>query len=322
MIRTILRFLALCALTAAAAASAQSWPDKATPIKLVVPFGAGTSTDTLARAIGRGMADVAGVNVIVDNKPGGDAIIGVQAVKQAAADGYTILLTSLSSQVVTPHMHAQLPYDPLVDFVPLVGVAKTPLMFNVGPSLPFKTVREFVAAARANPGKYTVGSSSPTTKLMGEMFARAAGIELLGVPYKNFSDAMVGLAAGQIDIVIVDAATAGPFYKQGVRPIATTAAARTALHPNVPTMKEEGLADFEIIGWFAAFYPAKTPPAAVVAMRDMFDKAMKTKHVTDVYGVFAMEPMNLAGDDLDKFQRAEFDKWGKAVRAANMGPQK
>src|SRR5258706_13668303 len=145
----------LAALITSGLAVAQPYPDKSQPIKMIVPFGPGSSADQLARAVARGIGEVAGVNVIVDNRPGADGFIGVEAAKQARPDGYTLLVTTNSTQVVNPHLYNKLPYDPIADFIPLAGVARVPMMVNVGPSVPFKTAREFMAAARANPGKYT-----------------------------------------------------------------------------------------------------------------------------------------------------------------------
>lgn len=315
-----LRRIAALALMAAGLACAQTYPDPSKPIRVVVPFAVGTSTDTLARALARGMFDVAGVNVVTDAKPGGESIIGAQAAKTAAPDGYTFFLTSLSTQVLNPHMLASLPYDPLADFIPLTGVALTPLMVNMRPSTSFKTLQEFIASARAQPGKYTVGIASTFNRLAAETLQRSAGVEMLVVPHKSANDAMISLAAGQLDMVLVDPSTAAPFYQKNVRPIATTGAARVAAHPNVPTVKEGALPGFELVGWYAAYFPAKTPPAIVTAMQDILRKALKTKHVTDVYTTFGLEPLDLAGAELEKFQRREYERWGQAVRAANLSP--
>lgn len=312
------RWLFAAALMVVGIASAQTYPDKAKPIRVIAPFGVGTSTDVLARAVARGVAETSGVNLVIDNRVGGEGVIALQAAKTAPADGYTMLFTSLSTQVVNPHMFKQLSYDPVADFVPLVGLAKTPLMLNLGTSTTFNTAREFFAAAKAAPGKYTYGSASATTRAAGEILQREAGIQLLNVGYKNFTDAMSNLASGMIDLVLVDPATAGAFYKQGVRPVATTVATRLRQYPDVPTLREEGLKDFEVVGWFAAYFPAKTPPAAVAAMREILRAALKTKYVTDVYSTFAMEPLDAAGEQLDAFQRQELDRWGKAVRAAGL----
>lgn len=313
--------LLLAAVLAPGLAGAQTYPDKSVPIKIIVPFGPGSSADALGRAVARGLAEVSGVTVIVENRAGADGLIGIEAAKLSRPDGYTMLLTTNSTQVVNPHLYKKLPYDPISDFVPLAGVARVPMMMNVGPHIPFKTVREFVAAMRANPGKYTIASATSTTRVAGEMLKSAAGVDILAVPFKNFSDAFTDVVAGRIDMVIVDAATAGPFYQTGVRPMATTIAYRSARFPEVPTLQEEGIAGYDAGGWYAAFFPDKTPQAIVDTMRDHLSKALKTSYVTDVYTTAGMEPLNVAPQDMDKFQRAEFERWGAAVRAANLPKQ-
>lgn len=303
---------------AAGPSLAQAFPDKSRPIKLVIPFGPGTSTDLLGRAVARAMNEAYGVNVVVDNRVGADGAIGMQATKQAAPDGYTFAITTLSTQVVGPHLYKQLPYDALADFIPLAGVARTPLMFNFSPTVPIKTVAEFVAAAKASPEKFTFGSASTTTRLVGEIFQNVVGVKLLNVPYKAFSDTMTDLTTGRIDLVFVDPATAGPFYAQGVRPLAITSPARSTKFPQVPTAAEAGVPGFEIGGWFAAYAPAKTPAQAVAAMREMLVAAQASKYVQEVHANFAMQALALSGDALAAFQREEFDRWGKAAKAAGL----
>lgn len=297
---------------------AQAFPDKNKPIRLIAPFGAGTSADVLARSIARSMNELYGLNVVIDNRVGADGVIGVQTVRTSPADGYTILITSLSTQVVNPHTFKKLPYDPMRDLMPLSGAGKTALMVNLGPSTSFKTAREFIDAAKSQPGKFTIGSGTSTTRMAGEMFSRAAGIQTLSVPYKALTDAMTNLAGGQIDAVLVDAAVAGPYYKQGVRPVATTGPTRPALMPQVPTLQEEGLPGFEVIGWFATYAPAGTPAAVAATLTDMINHAVQSRYVSDVYAMFSMEPLALSGDRLNAFQQSELDKWGKAVHAAGL----
>ena len=313
-----LRLVTLGILMASGLASAQSYPDKSKPIRIIVPFSAGSSADTFARAIARGAADQ-GVNVVVDNRAGGEAIIGEMAVKTAAPDGYTILLTSGSTQAVNPHVLPNVPYDPIADFIALQGVAKAPLFFNVSPSIQAKTVAEFIALARANPGKYTFGSGSTTMQMAGELFQQSAGIKMLWVPYKNATDAVLALAAGQLDLVFVDAAMVSPYYPRGVRSMAVSTGKRASRYEKVPTLMEEGLKDVKFAGWFGTYFPANTPAPAVSAMKDILDKAIKTKYVTDVIGNFGMEPFD---EDLDAFQRADYEQWGKVVRSANLDPKK
>lgn len=311
----------LGALFTVGVAVAQTYPDKSLPIKVIVPFGAGSSADVLARALARAITDVSGVSTIVDNKPGADGLIGVEAAKLSRPDGYNLMVTTNSTQVVNPHLYLKLPYDPIADFIPLAGVARVPMMVNVGPTIPFATVPEFVAAARANPGKYTVGSATSTTRVAGEMLKSAAHIDMLTVGYKNFADAFNDVVAGRLDMVIVDAVTAGPFYTRGVRPMATTIANRSARFPNIPTLQEGGVAGYDAGGWFAAFFPVKTPASAVRTMREILQKALLTKGVTDVYAVAGMEPLNVKPEDMERFQQVEFEKWGNAVRVANLPKQ-
>lgn len=311
--------LALGAFLISGVASGQTYPDKGKPIRIVVPYSAGASADTLARALSRGMAEVAGVNVVVDNRGGGEGVIGVVAVKTAAPDGYTMLLTSGSTQVVNPHMMANLPYDPFADFVPLAGVTKASMYFHVSPSVKFKTLGDFIADARTSPEKYTVGSGSATMLMAGEMLNQAAGIKLLSVPFKNATDAVTAMAASQVDLVIVDAAMASPHYPRGVRALATTTPARTQRFPDLPTAVEEGVSGYQVVGWFGTYFPAHTPPAIQASMRELLVKALKTKYVTDVLSNFAMDPFE---GDLAAWERADYERWGKAVRAANMDPKK
>lgn len=209
----LIRLLALGMLVAAGAAAGQSYPDKSKQLRIVVPSGAATSIDMLARGLAQGITDVAGLPAIVENKPGADGVIGVQAVKTAPADGYTVLLTNSSTQVLNVHMLAKIPYDPVADFAPLIGVAKTSLVMNAGPSTPFKTVREFIEAAKANPGKYTFGTGTATTRLAGELLKYSAGINMLDVPFKSLADTMIALVAGQIDVVFIDPQSASAFLQ-------------------------------------------------------------------------------------------------------------
>ncbi|MDM0022217.1 Bug family tripartite tricarboxylate transporter substrate binding protein [Variovorax saccharolyticus] len=319
---TFLRTMIASALTVSSAAFAQSYPDKSKPIRLLFPFPVGTSTDVMARAIARGMLEGSGVNVFVESKAGGEGVIGAQAAKAAAPDGYTFFVTSLSTQVLNPHMLAALPYDPLADFTPLAGVALTPLMVNVSSSSNYKSMQDLLSAARQNPNKLTFGAGSTFIRLVTETLLKSAGIQALVVPYRNINDSLIAVAAGQIDVSLVDPSTAAPFYQKGIRPLATTGATRASAHQTVPTLKEGALPGFEAVGWFAAYVPAKTPPEVSAALQDMLQKALKTKYMQDVYSNFGLEPLNLVGEELAKFQRSEYEKWGQAVKAANLSPAK
>jgi len=239
-------FLVL-AFLCAGAASAQAYPDKDRVFKIIVPTGPGSALDSLARAYGKAMGDVSGLKTIVENKPGAEGVTGVQAFLSTPADGYTMLLLSSSMTTLNPIMIPKLGYDPLKDLTPLITTSKAGIVMSLGSGTSFKTLKEFVASARANPGKYTCATSSSTLRMACEFLQASAGIKLLLVPYKTTSAAMVALAAGEADIVFVDAGSAIPIWKTGrVRGVAVLTPERLPALPDIPTTREEGLPDFLI----------------------------------------------------------------------------
>lgn len=297
---------------------AQSFPDKSKPIKGIVAYAAGSTADTLGRAYAQAMSESLGAQVVIENRPGAEGVIGIQAAKTAPADGYTMLFTSLSSQVVNPHLFKQLTYDPLKDFIPLAGTMKSVLLVTAGTSTKFANAKEFVESAKANPGKYTMASISATTRLAGEMFAKAAGIKLRNIPYKSFSDLTSDLLSGRVDLFFGDYPAVAPYVQQGMRPLAALSKTRTAGLPDLPTLKEQGIGELEVLGWHGAYVPANTPPAVVATLREAVQKAATSKYVQSYLKNFALEPLDLAGDAFAAFQRAEYDKWGAAVREAGL----
>lgn len=321
--RTLLRWLVLGSTwLALGSAWAQSYPDTSRPLKILVPFGAASSTDLLARALAQGITEVSGLNAIVENKAGAEGQIGMSAAKAAAPDGYTLVMTTSSTQVLNPHMLGKLSYDPVADFVPIGGVGKFALILNAGPSLPQKSAREFIEAARAHPGKYSFGSGTATTRLAGELLQSVAGIKLLSVPYKSQTEAITGLAGGQVDLVFMDLPGSAAQHKTGrVRPLAVSGGSRMEALANVPTLQEQGLAGFEVTGWWATYFPAKTPPAIVAAMRGILQKAVQTQPVKDAFTNFGLEPMPVFGDELAAVQRRDLERWGRLVRSTNLTTQ-
>lgn len=298
------------------ASNAQGYPDKTRPIRLVVPFGAGSGTDLIARAYARAMTEQAGVNMVVDNKPGAEGVIGVEAVKSAPADGYTLLIANTSTHVLNVHMLAKIPYDPVADFIPVSGVAKFGLVINAGPSTKFQSARELLEAARANPGKYSYGSGTASTRLAMEMFEYLGKVKMLSVPYKAMTQATTALAAGEIDILVNDVATGKPHYQTGrVRPLAATGKDRLAALPTVPTVREQGIENYDLSGWFAMFLPANTPAPIVTALRNMLRDASHSKYVTDSLATNSYEPLDMEPAQLLAMERADIERWGKLLRA-------
>jgi tripartite-type tricarboxylate transporter receptor subunit TctC len=312
----ILRYLVLGLAIATGAASPQSFPDKSKPLRILVPSGVGSTGDLLARVYGRGITEVSGQPVVVENKPGAEGVIGIQAAKAAPPDGYTIMMTSNSTQVLNVLMMPNVPYDPVADFVPLTGAGVVAMGMYVSSPLPFKNAGEFFAAARANPGKYTYGSSTTVGRLAAEMVEQMAGIKMLPVNFRTLPEVMTAVGGGQVDMAFGTLSTADPMYKAGrVRPLAVSGRSRLNALPDVPTMREAGLADYDVTSWLAFYAPTQTPPAIAAALRDVLRKAGKTSYVTEFLNTFAMQPLDMAGDELTALQRSESDKLGKVLRA-------
>jgi tripartite-type tricarboxylate transporter receptor subunit TctC len=299
----------------AGAASAQGYYDKTRVVKIVVPTGAGSALDSLARAYGKGLSESSGLNTVVDNRPGAESVPGVVSVLQAPADGYTMLLVSSSMMAINPVVIPKLAYDPLKDFVPLVTTSKAGLVMSLGTSTNFKSLKEFIAAAKANPGKHTCATSSSTLRMACEYLQASAGIKLLNVPYKTTAAAFVAVAAGEVDTIFVDAGSAIPSWQTGrVRPLVVTTPERLPALPQVPTTREEGVPEFLMSAWYAIYFKAGTPPAAVTAMREMLRKAGTQQTVKDALKSFVHDPLDLAGDDITTMTRTEIAHWNKLVR--------
>jgi len=313
---TLIRLAVAALLLAASPLSfAQAYPDKSRPIRLVVPFGAGSGTDVVVRAYSRALNEQAGLNSIVDNKPGAEGMIGVEFVKNAAPDGYTVLLGNLSTHVLNVHMQAKLPYDPVADFVPVTAVENLSLVLNTGPSTKFASLKELLDAARAEPGKYSFGSGSASTRLVMEMLEHLAGIKLLSVPYKTQAQAAAGLAGGEVDLLVTDVVTAQPYYANGrLRPLGATGRTRLSALPNVPTFREQGVADFEFAAWHAFFVPARTPPDVVEKLAALLRTAGQSKYVGDALATKASDPMDMDTARLTTLLRDDIDRWGKLLR--------
>ncbi|HSV83004.1 MAG TPA: tripartite tricarboxylate transporter substrate binding protein [Ramlibacter sp.] len=318
----LLRYLTLGLALVVGAAGAQSYPDKSKPLKIILPQAPGSASDVLARALAKAITDTSGWTTIVDYKPGAETVIGVQSLLNSPADGYSVLLVSSSTPVLNPVMIPNLQYDPFRDFIPLVGISKAALAMNLGPSTNFKTAREFIAAAKANPGKYTFASSTATTRLAGELLQSVAGIKLLNVPYKATAAGATALAAGEVDLMMVDPSSINMHWQSGrVRPVAVSGSTRLKAFPNIPTLKEEGQPDYEVTAWFATYFARGTPPEVSQAMREVLRKATQHSSMVETLGKVGMEPLELAGDDITALARKEVEMWTKVVKAANLKPQ-
>jgi tripartite-type tricarboxylate transporter receptor subunit TctC len=308
------------ALTLAAPALTQTYPAK--PVTFVVPFAAGSATDQLARALGQAVNADTGQAVIVDNKPGANGFIGAQAVAKAAPDGYTVFITTNTTHAANEHLFKKLPYDPVKDFAPVTGLAKGAQIMVVNPSLPYKTVAEFIAAAKKEPGKLTFGSGSSSSRIAGELLQQMAGIQLLHVPYKSNPLAITDLLGGQIHMMITDMATGLPQVRAGkLRALGVSSLKRSSLAPDVPTIAEAGVPGYEMGFWFAAYVPAATPQAIVRRLNELLHKALASAPAKALFDQTGFEPFATTPEDLARFQAAESQKWQSIIKKAGIEPE-
>ena len=312
-----LALAALCAL-APTLGLAQTFPEKS--ITFVVPFAAGTATDQIARAIGNGVTAETKQAVVVDNKAGANGFIASQNVAKAAPDGYTVLITTNTTHAANQHLFKKLPYDPVKDYAPVSALGKGGQIMVVSPDFPAKTVAEFIALAKKEPGKYSFGSGSSSSRMAGELLQQLAGIKLLHVPYKSNTLAVTDLLGNQIHMMITDTATGLPQVKAGkLRPLGVSGATRSPLAPDVPTIAEAGVKGYEMGYWFAAYAPAKTPPSVVRRLNELLVKAAKSDAAKSAfYEPTGTEVFTTSPEELAKFQSAEAQKWGRIVTAAGI----
>jgi tripartite-type tricarboxylate transporter receptor subunit TctC len=308
------------ALACVATLAHADYPDK--QFTFVVPFAAGSATDQLARSLGQEVTRITKQAVIVDNKPGASGFIGAEAVKKAAPDGYTVFITTNTTHAANEHLFKKIPYDPVKDYLPVTGLGKGGQIMIVNLNLPAKSVAEFIALAKSQPGKISFGSGSSSSRVAGEMFQQLAGVELLHVPYKSNPLAINDLLGGQINMMITDTATGLPQVKGGkVRALAVSTAKRSPLTPELPTIDEAGVKGYDMGFWFAAYVPANTPPAVVNKLHDVLVEATKGAAMQSFYTTTGTDPFTTTPAELGKFQVAESEKWKSIIKKAGIEPE-
>jgi tripartite-type tricarboxylate transporter receptor subunit TctC len=307
---------------ASRSAYAQNYPERV--IHLIAPFPAGGLADVLARAVGEELSRSLGQPVIVENRTGAGGNVGADAVAKATPDGYTLLMTSAGILTANQFLYATMPFDPEKDFVPVSNVADMPMMIVVNPDVQAKTLQEFVALARANPGKLNFGSPGiGTTGHLGlALFMNAAGIELTHVPYRGAAPAITDLIAGRIDGVVDNPPTVLPHIEGGrLRPLAVAAKQRMTLLPDLPTAAEAGVANYEASSWFGVVAPAATPPAIVARLHKEIAAALQKPALRER---FAKTGARLLGNSPEEFAlqiKADRKMWGEVIRTAGIAPQ-
>ena len=298
-------------------AAAQSYPSK--PIHFVVPYPAGGPLDAVARLLGQKVSQSVHQPVIVENKAGAGGNIGADAVAKSPPDGYTILMGAVATHAINPTLYASIPYDPVRDFIPVTQVASTPNVLVVNPSLPVKSVRDFVAYAKANPGKLNFGSGSTGSAghLAGELFKSMAGIDMTHVPYKGAAPAMQALIAGDVQLIFDNLASSlGQIRAGNVRALAVTTARRSALAPELPAIAESGLPGFDIGTWFGIFVPAATPRDVVEKLHGEFTRALAERDVRDTMLKLGAEPVGSRPEEFAAYIRAEAQKYARIIKAS------
>ena len=309
----------LAACLQSAPALAQTYPSK--PVRLIVPAPPGAAADIRARWIAEKLSPMLGQPIIVDNRAGAGGAIGTEAVAKSAADGYTILLVHQGTMAVNPHVYAKLGYDPLIDFAPITRLSLGPLLLAVNASLPVQSVADLVRLAKQKPGQINFGSPGNGTPphLAGELFKHMAGIDVTHIPYKGGAQALTDLVAGQIAFSMDNLAVQLPQVKAGrIRAIATTGAQRITALPEVPTVAEAGVPDYEYLAWMGIAAPAATPRAIVARLNFDIVTILSTPAARDWLSAQGNVPGGDTPEQFAAFIKSEHAKLGRIVREAGI----
>ncbi|HEX2828199.1 MAG TPA: tripartite tricarboxylate transporter substrate binding protein [Burkholderiales bacterium] len=322
------RWQALCGAVAAAAAIhpggsfAQTYPGK--PVRYVIPFDAGSSPDIVGRTIGERLTRLWGQQVVVDNRVGAAGTLGSAFVAKAAPDGYTLLQANIASNAISVSLYAKMPYDQLRDFAPITRIGMTPNVIMVHPSTPFRTVRQMVDYAKAHPGKLSYSASLPGTSphLTIELLKLQLKFDIVYIPYKLGAQAVTDTIGGQVPINISNGPlSTGPVQSGRLRALAVTSAQRLPLLPDVPTMKESGVPNFEVTSWYGLMAPAGTPAAILDKINADMQVALHSPEVEKRMQDVSMPPSPTTRQEFDQFVRNEIARWARVIKEAGIPQQ-
>jgi tripartite-type tricarboxylate transporter receptor subunit TctC len=309
----------IAALALALSASAQTFPSK--PVKIVVPFPPGGFNDVLGRTLAQEFQKAWNQPVVVDNRPGGNTIIGSDLVAKAAPDGYTLLVVALPFSVLPSLFAGKLPFDVQRDFAPISLAAGSPNMLVVNPSLPVNNVKDLIALARSQPGKLTYASAGNGTSnhVSGEYFKMLTGTDILHIPYKGSAPAVTDLIGGQINMLFDNVPNVIQHVKAGkLKPLAVTSTKRSFQAPDVPTMQEAGVADYEVNVWFGLLSTAGTPPDVVAKLNAETVRVLNLPEVRERFRTLGVEVIASSPEQFAQHLKSEIAKWGKVVRDAKI----
>jgi tripartite-type tricarboxylate transporter receptor subunit TctC len=300
-------------------AYAQGYPEKT--VRVVVPFPAGGAADIVARHVTTRLAAVIGQQIIVDNRGGAGGIIGGEIAARAPADGYNLLFASSSVLSINPHLGAKAPYDVITSFTPIVQIGHAPNVLTVHPSVPAKTVKELIVIAKAKPDALAYASNGAGTlsHLTGELFSQRAGVKMLHVPYKGGAPAVIDTVAGNVSVLFAAFPTVSAQVRAGrLKALAVTSAKRIAIAPELPTVAEAALKDFESSQWWGLYGPAGLPASMVERINAATNKVLATDDIRKALAVDGAAPSGGTPAALAAYHKADYEKWGKVVATANI----
>ncbi len=314
------RHLAAAALLAACCtcAAAQSYPQR--PIRMIVGLPAGGTTDIMGRLVASRLTERVGQQVVVDNRPGANGIIGIQLAANSQPDGYTLIMAAGSFGTLAT-LYPKLPFDLRRDLAPVALVGTSPYVLVVQSTLPIRTLAELIVHAKANPGKLNFAASTPASlqRLAGELLKRSAGFDMLYVPYKGTGAMMPDVLGGRLHVVIDNVVTLSPYIRTGaLRALGVTSAKRSVVFPDVPTFAEGGVPGFHAVGWFGVFAPGKTPQAIVTKLNTEITASIREPEMRERLISQGSEPLTGTPDDLRRHLAREMEMWGKVIREAGI----
>ncbi|MDB5810492.1 MAG: hypothetical protein JWN94_2614 [Betaproteobacteria bacterium] len=311
--------LTLLALLVATSHALAAYPERS--IRIIVPYAPGGNIDITARTIAPGMAEALGQQIVIDNRGGAGGTLGTEIGSKAAPDGYTLTLGSTGTLSTAPPLYPKMGYDPIKDFATTSLVNNVPLVLEMHPSIPAKSVKEFITLAKSRPGKITMGSSGAgtTNHLSGELFQRETGTKFIHIPYKGSGPGLIDLMGGQIDIFFDQLSASIGYIQSGrLRALAVTTIKRASAMPELPTIAESGIPGFDSSTWTGIVMPAATPQDVVLKVHAALVKTLRTKATRDAFTRLGAETLESTPEEFARFMRADLEKWTKVVRAAGI----
>jgi tripartite-type tricarboxylate transporter receptor subunit TctC len=291
------------------------------PIRLIVPYGAGTSTDTMTRLVAPHMARSLGQPIVVENRPGASGALGSEAVSRSMADGYTLLMGAVASHSVLPSLMPHLPYNPVRDFTHVSLVTNAPNLLVVHPKVPARTLREFLpwAGRQRDKVSYASAGNGTSSHLAGELLKLRTGVQFEHVPYRSGAQAVTDVVAGQVPMLIYQVTAVLPFVREGtLRALATTSNQRLEWTPEIPTVEEEGLPDFDVAAWHGLFGPAALPPNVLDSIYNALRAALEDPALRPRIRELGLVPVGMPPAEFSEFLGADIAKWREVIRAANI----